>query len=189
MQLALAVSVLALTTLGGLSTTYYLQQRAERARQRTELAASIDRVVGRAATLRDQAAANPDDFARWRVALVAVEEAEAAGHANAAARLFALRTEIQAGLDAAQRDRALLDHLVDIRSAENDDPDGAATDAAYADAFREAGIDLATLPRRGGVKNQGSTCFRSLRPGRGARRLGIDPPGQTREPGRRGPAR
>ena len=30
-------------------------------------------------------------------------------------RLLALRTEIQAGLDAAQRDRALLDRLVDIR--------------------------------------------------------------------------
>ena len=46
MQLALAASVLALTTLGGLSTTYYLQQRAERrsaagGRQTSE---SIDQV-------------------------------------------------------------------------------------------------------------------------------------------------
>ena len=61
-------------------------------------------------------------------------------------RLLALRTEVQAGLDAAQRDRALLDRLVDIRSAKADDPDGSATDAAYADAFGEAGIDLAALP-------------------------------------------
>ena len=30
-------------------------------------------------------------------------------------RLLALRTDIQGGLDAAQRDRALLDRLVDIR--------------------------------------------------------------------------
>ena len=36
--------------------------------------------------------------------------------------------------------------MIDIRSAEADDQDGSATDAAYADAFREAGIDLASLP-------------------------------------------
>ena len=60
--------------------------------------------------------------------------------------MLALRTEIQAGLDAAQRDKALLDRLVDIRLAEADDEDGSATEAAYANAFREAGIDLASLP-------------------------------------------
>ncbi len=83
-QLALAASVLAFTTLGGLSTTYYLQQRAERARQRTVQAASVDRVVGQAVTLRDQAAANPDDLARWQVALASIRQAEAAGDAGAA---------------------------------------------------------------------------------------------------------
>jgi serine/threonine-protein kinase len=145
-QLALAASVLALTTLGGLSTTYYLQQRAERAHQRAEQAAAVDRVVGQAATLRDQAKANPEDVSRWQVALAAVEQTQAGGDASAHDHLLALRTEIQAGLDAAQRDKALLDRLVDIRSAEADDPDGTDTDAAYADSFREAGIDLATLP-------------------------------------------
>src|SRR5262249_17982933 len=49
------------------------------------------------------------------------------------------------GLDAAQRDRALLDHLAEIRGAEHDDPRGSATDAAYDSAFREAGIDLTKL--------------------------------------------
>ena len=145
-QLALAASVLALTTLGGLSTTYYLQQRAEQAQQRTEQAAAVDRVVGQAVTLRDQARTNPEDLSRWQVALAAVEQAEAGGDAPAHDRLLALRTEIQAGLDAARRDKALLDRLVDIRSAEADDPDGSDTDAAYADAFREAGIDCASLP-------------------------------------------
>jgi eukaryotic-like serine/threonine-protein kinase len=153
LQLALAASVLAFTTLGGLSTTYYLQQRGDRARQRTELAAATDRVVGRAATLRDQAEANPEDLARWQVALAAVQEAEAAGHADAAPRLLALRSEIQAGLEAARRDRALLDRLIDIRSAAADDVDGSATEAAYANAFREAGIDLANLsPAEAGSK-------------------------------------
>ena len=47
--------------------------------------------------------------------------------------------------DFAKRDRALLDRLVDIRSAEADDPDGSISDNDYAEAFRAAGIDLAGL--------------------------------------------
>jgi serine/threonine-protein kinase len=144
-QLALAASVLALLTLGGFGTAYYLQQRAERERQRIEQAAAVERVVGHAVTLRDQAVAHPDDVSRWQVALAAVEQAEVGDDAAARDRLLALRTEIQAGLDAADRDRALLDRLVEIRSAEADDPSGSATDAAYAAAFREAGIDLTKL--------------------------------------------
>jgi Protein kinase domain len=116
-QLGLAASVLALSTLGGLSTTCYLQPRAERARLRAERAAAVDRVVGQAETLRNQARANPEDLARWEVALATVEQAEAAGDEGARPRLMALRTEIQAGLEAARRDKALLDRLVDIRSA------------------------------------------------------------------------
>jgi len=139
LQLGLAASVLALMTLGGLSTTYYLQQRQARA-------TAIDRVVGQAVTLREQAVAHPDDLSRWQVALAAVEQAEAGGDASARDRLLALRTEVQAGLDAGQRDRTLLARVIDIRSAEADDGDGSATEAAYSDAFREAGIDLATLP-------------------------------------------
>jgi serine/threonine-protein kinase len=144
-QLALAASVLALTALGGLSTAYFLQQRAERVHQQLEQAAAIDRVVGHAVTLRDQALAQPEDVSRWQVALAAVEQAEVGDDATARDRLQTLRTEIRAGLDAAERDRALLDRLVEIRSAEEDDGNGSATDAAYAVAFREAGIDLAKL--------------------------------------------
>jgi tetratricopeptide (TPR) repeat protein len=139
LQLGLAAAVLAFTTLGGLSTTYYLQQRQARA-------AAIDRIVGQALTLRAQALTHADDVARWQVALAAVDQADAGGDGQAEARLVALRTEIQSGLDAARRDRGLLDRLVDIRSAEADDPDGSMTDAGYADAFREAGIELAALP-------------------------------------------
>src|SRR5262249_60368582 len=51
----------------------------------------------------------------------------------------------QGGLEAAERDRALLDRLLEIRGAEEDDRNGSATDASYAAAFREAGIDLAKL--------------------------------------------
>jgi hypothetical protein len=158
-QLALAASVLALITLGGLSTAYYLQQRteqaqqqAERDRQRIEQAAAVDRVVDHAATLREQAQAHPEDVSRWQVALVAVEQAEVGDDATARDRLLALRTEIQAGRDAAERDRALLDRLADIRSARSDKP-AEDTDAAYAEAFRKAGIDLASLtPAEAGAK-------------------------------------
>ena len=38
-----------------------------------------------------------------------------------------------------------MDRLVDIRSAEADDQGGWSTDTAYADAFREAGLDIAAL--------------------------------------------
>jgi len=88
---------------------------------------------------------HPEDVSRWQVALAAVEQAEVGDDAAARDRLLTLRTEIQTGLDAAQRDRALLDRLVEIRSAKADDRDGSATDAAYATAFRETGIDLVRL--------------------------------------------
>jgi serine/threonine-protein kinase len=152
-QLALAASVLALLMLGGLGTAYYLQQRAERDRQRIEQAAAFERVVGHAVTLRDQAVAHPEDVSRWQVALVAVEQAEVGDDATARDRLVTMHSEIKAGLAAAERDRTLLDRLVEIRSAEADDPGGSATDAAYAAAFREAGIDLVRLtPAEAGAK-------------------------------------
>jgi serine/threonine-protein kinase len=153
LQLALAASVLAFTTLGGLSTTYYLQERAERARQATEQAAAVDRVVGQAETLRQQASANPEDVSRWEVALAAVRQAEAVGDEAAEPRLLALRTQVRAGLEAATRDKTLLDRLVDIRSAEADDPDGSITDRDYAAAFREAGIEfVGQAPAEAGAK-------------------------------------
>ena len=74
----------------------------------------------------------------------------------AESQLVALRTEIQDGLDAAQRDKALLDRLVDIRSAESDDGDGSITDHDYEEAFRgrrnRSGRPVA---RRGGSEDQG----------------------------------
>jgi eukaryotic-like serine/threonine-protein kinase len=138
-QLALGASILALATLGGLSTTYYIHERAKQA-------AAVELVVGQAVTLRDQAQASPDDLARWQVALAAVQQAEAAGDPAAAPRLLALHTEIQGGLDAAQRDKLLVDRLVEIRSSAADDETGAATEAGYVRAFRDAGLDLASLP-------------------------------------------
>ena len=144
-QLALAASILALTTLGGLSTTYYLQQRAAQV-------AAGERVIDQVTTLQGQALAQPEDIQRWEVALAAVEQADPAGDPSSLAQLRTIREQIQAGLEAARRDQKLLDRLIDIRSAA-DDPDGSTTDAAYADAFREARIDLASLrPAEAGSK-------------------------------------
>jgi tetratricopeptide (TPR) repeat protein len=145
-QLALAASVLALTTLGGLSTTYYLQQRAARA-------AAGQRAIDQVTTLQGQALAHPEEIQRWEIALAAVERADPVGDSNTKLRLVGLQEQITAGLVVARRDKVLLDRLVDIRSAEADDPGGSATDAAYADAFREAGIDLESLtPAEAGAK-------------------------------------
>jgi tetratricopeptide (TPR) repeat protein/thiol-disulfide isomerase/thioredoxin/tRNA A-37 threonylcarbamoyl transferase component Bud32 len=145
-QLALAASVLALTTLAGLSTTYYLQQRAAQA-------AAYQRVIDQVTTLHNQAVAQPEDIQRWEVALAAVEQADPAGDSKTKAQLLALEGEIQAGLDAARRDKALLEHLADIRSAEADDEDGSITDHGYAVAFREAEIDLDRLsPAESGAR-------------------------------------
>jgi hypothetical protein len=105
-------------------------------------------------TLQGQALAQPEEIQRWEVALAAVEQADPAGDPNSKARLLTLRTEIQDGLDAPRRDKALLERLVDIRSAESEDVhDGSAADGDYADAFREAGIDLAGLsPAEAGAR-------------------------------------
>ena len=62
-----------------------------------------------------------------------------------AAEVIAERQQAEAAAQAADRDRRLLDRLVDIRSAEADDQGGWSTDTAYADAFREADLDVAAL--------------------------------------------
>jgi tetratricopeptide (TPR) repeat protein len=140
LQVGLAASLLALTTAGGLGTTYYLQQRQARA-------AAVEQVLARASTLRDLARDHADDRARWEVALTAIDLADQAlgGEVLAQKRVAALRAEVQAGAEAAARDRYLMDQLVDIRSAETDDQGGFSSDTAYALAFRQAGLDITAL--------------------------------------------
>jgi eukaryotic-like serine/threonine-protein kinase len=148
-QVGLAASLLLLTIAGGLGLTYYLQQRQAGA-------ARVASALKEATLLRDQAVANHDDPARWPAALAGVKRADAAlaegGDPAARQQLAALGQEVQAGADAAERDKQLLVKLVDIRSAQPDEP-SSATDAAYAAAFRAAGIDLDALePKAAGAR-------------------------------------
>ena len=97
-------------------------------------------------TLHKQAIEHTEEIGRWEIAQAAVGQADPGGDPKTLVQLVALRNEIENGLKAAKRDRALLDRLVDIRSAVADDPDKSASDNDYAEAFRAAGIDLSKLP-------------------------------------------
>ena len=121
--------------------------RAREATGRVELA------VREATRLRGQAqGAAMGDLAPWDAAASAVEKARALLVTGVepgvrkqvdelAAEVAADRGLAVAAAEAATRDRRLLDHLTDIRSARVDDRLGDNTDAAYREAFREADID------------------------------------------------
>ena len=133
---ALAASLLAILTLGSLSGTYVF-------RQRQAAQAAADRILGEATILLGQARARSEDLAGWQAASAAVKQIDAtAPPPEARTQLDALASDILAGATGAKVDRDLLADLVDIRSAEADDPEGSATDAAYADAFRTAKLDV-----------------------------------------------
>ncbi len=132
---ALAASVLAFMTLGGLSVTYVLQQRQARA-------ARVERLLARAGFLRDEARARPEDTVAWEKARDALDQVEAAPDTRA--RLDGLMAEVQTGLAGAERLATLRQALVNIRANQQDAGDEV-TDLAYAEAFRAAGVDLDAL--------------------------------------------
>jgi hypothetical protein len=110
-----------------------------------------------ASRLRDRAQAAAGDLAPGVEAESAAQRAHALLEPNIDPALrrevemlltevAAERRRAEAAVRAAAADRRLLERLVDIRSAQVDDRDGSAIDAAYAEAFRAVGIDLAALP-------------------------------------------
>ncbi len=131
-QVGLAASLLALVTAGGLTFTYLLQQHQQRAARSAQ-------VLAEARALRDRAAREAGDPAAWREALAAVGRAEGRGP-----EVEALRDDIRAGLDEAERGARLRQELVEVR-ANQYDVGLEGTDAAYAAAFRDAGLDLGAL--------------------------------------------
>ena len=146
-------AVALLTGLIGLAaaTTVYLQQRQVQA---SRLALALREVN----LLRGQAQSDPEgDPFKWHAALQAVKRAEdllgplidAASHR----RVRELGDQVATATQAAERDAQFLREAVDVRSAEADDPDGSASDGAYARAFLDAGIDIDRLgPEAAGAK-------------------------------------
>jgi serine/threonine-protein kinase len=162
LTVALAASVLMALTLGAAGWRWVELDRIARA---AALEARVNSALQETVRLRGEAQAAPvGDPAPWAEAMAAARKTEALlepGIDPALRRqVETLLVEIAAGeqhaeeaVRAAERDRRLLDQLIDIRSGKADDRDGTATDAAYAEAFREAGLDIANLPpAEAGVK-------------------------------------
>ena len=151
---ALAATVLLVGVLSGAGLRWTELQRLERVR---EASGRVNLALQDATRLRGLArGAAVGDLGPWELAAGAAEKArdmlergvEPALRQqveNLAAELAVERQQAEAAARAADRDRLLMDHLVDIRSAEADDQGGWSTDAAYADAFRKAGLDVAAL--------------------------------------------
>ena len=131
-QVGLAASLLVLTTAGGLTFTYLLQQHQQRA-------ARLGQVLAEATALRDRARREAGDPGAWRDAHAALERAAGEGP-----EVEVLRDEIQAGLKEAERGVRLRQELVEVR-ANQLDVGAEGTDADYATAFRDAGLDLDAL--------------------------------------------
>ncbi len=151
---ALAATVILGGVLGGAGWRWVELQRLERVR---EASGRVNLALQDATRLRGLAlGAALGDSGPWALASVAAEKArdllqsgvEPALHRSVedlVAELAVERRRAEAAARAANRDRILLDRLVDIRSAEADDRGGRSTDVAYADAFREAGLDIADM--------------------------------------------
>jgi serine/threonine-protein kinase len=136
---ALAASVIATMVAAGGGWAWNEQQRQERARR-------VDLALGEAQFRRHEAEWGHDDPTRWRDALDAARAVERlavdARDEPTRRQITRLVQAVRAAAEAAEADRTLLDHVVDIRSAQADDSDGSASDAAYTAAFREAGYDV-----------------------------------------------
>ncbi len=132
--MGLAASLLVLTAAGGLTFTYWLQQRQQQAAQ-------FAQVLAETKALRDKARRDVDDPASWREALAALERAEGQGADD---QVDALRNEIRAGLEEAERDARLRQALVEVR-ANQEDVGADGTDDAYPTAFHAADMDLDAL--------------------------------------------
>jgi eukaryotic-like serine/threonine-protein kinase len=143
LALALAVAVLALMAVGGTGTAVYWQQKRDQA-------ARLEVTLREATLLRGQAESDPEgDPAKWQAAVAAVQRAEdllgPLIDGPSRREVQTLRKQVDEAAQSAARDMDLLRALVDIRSAEADDPYGSASDSAYTRAFRDAGLDLDAL--------------------------------------------
>ena len=143
LALALAAAVLALVIIGGTGAAAYRQQKRDQA-------ARLELALREVTLLRDQAEADPEgNPAKWQAAVAAAQRAgdllSPMIDGPSRRQVQVLQEQVDQAARAAGRDANLLRAVVDIRSAEADDPSGSASDAAYATAFRDAGLDLDAL--------------------------------------------
>jgi serine/threonine-protein kinase len=156
LALALAAAVLALVLLGAGGYAWVAQQRAER---RVAAAGAIDLALARVAELRGRAAAgDPSGWgeaqAEARRAADLLEQAEAEPVLRA--RVAAVQDELERARGDAEAERRLVARLEAIRSRQSDRLDARWADQAYAEAFREFGLDLETMdPREAGSRLAG----------------------------------
>jgi serine/threonine-protein kinase len=155
LTLALAASVLLAGVLGAAGWRWVELDRIGRAAARD---ARVNAALQEAVRLRGQAqGAAVEDLASRAEAVAAAKKAEALLEPGVdpalrqqvdtlLAEVTAEERRAREMARAVERDRVLLDRLHEIRSANATDPDGTATDAHYAEAFREAGIDVTVLP-------------------------------------------
>ena len=142
LTVGLAASILGLGMLGGGGGFWlYEQHRARLSGVRT--------VLARIQTLHEQAKAKGDDPVQWREALAAADQSLASlGDLTLSApgrELVTLRALIAKDEKQAERDKKLLADLAEVRRnrvpQESYDPD-----RKYAEAFRNYGLDLTTIP-------------------------------------------
>ena len=137
-QLGLAASIVVLSMLGGLLFAIWAQEREARVTR-------AERALTDAITARNKAQETPTEPAAWEAAAKAVSDAarpvREAGVPEIEERLAVLRGEVRSQLEAARRDRPLLNAVANVRSSKQDLRHSGA-DAEYTRAFREAGLDI-----------------------------------------------
>jgi eukaryotic-like serine/threonine-protein kinase len=142
LAVALAGSVLITAGVVGSGWAYLARQRLERT-------ALFNQALGEADALYASAKSVGDDTVRWLTARDATRALERllpdAPDVSTRRRAAGLVRDATQALASAENDQKLQSRLLDIRGAKADDPDGSVTNAEYAEAFREAGIDVASL--------------------------------------------
>ncbi len=143
LAMALAAAVVALMAIGGTVAAVYIQQRRDQATR-------LDLALREANRLRDLAREDAaGDPAKWHAALAAVDRAvDILGPLSDPAsrsHVLALRQEVGAAAEAADRDSTLLSALNQIRASKANDAFGDIGDRTYAWVFHEAGLDIDEL--------------------------------------------
>jgi tetratricopeptide (TPR) repeat protein len=137
-RLALAGAVVVLSVMNAVLFGFWVHERQVRS-------ARMQQALRDVAILRDQAIAKPDNEQKWTLAASRIADVartvDDAGQSQAIEHLASMQQEVQAGLEAVRRDRALLDAAANVRGRKHD-LGHLGADAEYTRAFREAGLDI-----------------------------------------------